>query len=96
MAESQDSPHNSNTEKSPDLLSDKEKDIAIKKKSSGQKDENHNLRQEQIQAYRLKVTKEERARRSKLRRGEELSSDNESPKKKKRVSFLSTEPARKE
>lgn len=100
MAEGYDSPpyHEEDTRKG--LISDQEegieKDIAIKKKSSREKDENFHLRQEQIQAYRKKVTKEERARRSKLRRGEEITPESESPQKKKKVSFLSSESPSKE
>lgn len=57
-------------------------DVSIRKKTPLQKDENHFLRQEQISSYRTAVLKEERERRLRLRHGEE-----ESPKKRKRVSF---------
>lgn len=55
-----------------------------RKKSSLQKDENHLLRQEQILMYKATVLKEERANRMRLRHG----IFEESPKKKKRVSFV--------
>lgn len=70
---------------------EEEEDVILKKKSSGQKEEIRLLRQEQIQAYRLTVTQEERAKRSKLRQGETRTSADESPKKKKRVSFVPSE-----
>lgn len=70
---------------------DPEEDYSIRKKSSGKKDENRSLRQEQVQAYRSKVSKEERARRSKLRHADPMLSDSESPRKKKKVSFLTTD-----
>lgn len=96
MAEGKDSTSGSAVEQKQETELESVSDIAIRKKSSGKKDENHYLRQEQIHAYRLKVTKEERAKRSKLRRGEDVAPDSESPKKKKRVSFLSTDPVSEE
>ncbi|SGZ52592.1 CIC11C00000004265 [Sungouiella intermedia] len=60
-----------------------DQEVEPKPKSSLQKDENHLLRQEQIQLYKSTVLKEERERRMKIRHGK----FDESPKKKKRVSF---------
>lgn len=74
-------------------------DMAVKRKSSTQKDTISSLRQEQIQEYKRKVTKEERMKRYALRHGDTsdrdtcsrssdgISDDGESPRKKKRVSF---------
>lgn len=61
-----------------------DQEVEPKRKSSLQKDENHLLRQEQIQLYKSTVLKEERELRMKIRHGHNLE---ESPKKKKRVSF---------
>lgn len=66
------------------MTSDSEEEAGPRRKSSYQKDENHMLRQEQIQLYKSTVLKEARERRMKLRRGGKLP---ELPKKKKRVSF---------
>lgn len=60
-----------------------DQEVEPKPKSSLQKDENHLLRQEQIQLYKSTVLKEERERRMKIRHGK----FDDSPKKKKRVSF---------
>lgn len=74
-------------------------DVAVKKKTSTQKDTISLLRQEQIQEYKRKVTREERMKRYALRHGDTsdrdtcsrssdgISDDGESPRKKKRVSF---------
>lgn len=77
-----------------------QEEVVVKRKSAIQKDTMSLLRQEQIQDYKRKVTKEDRERRYALRHGESahknnqsgssdgLSSDGEqSPRKKKRVSF---------
>lgn len=77
-----------------------QEEVAVKRKSAIQKDTISLLRQEQIQDYKRKVTKEDRERRYALRHGESadknnqggssdgLSSEGEqSPRKKKRVSF---------
>lgn len=61
-----------------------DQEVEPKRKSSLQKDENHLLRQEQIQLYKTTVLKEQRELRMKVRQGNNLE---ESPKKKKRVSF---------
>lgn len=60
-------------------------DDAPKPKSSLRRDTNHLLRQEQIQLYKSTVLKEDREERMKLRHS--LGKAEESPKKKKRVSF---------
>ncbi|KAF3989718.1 hypothetical protein FT663_02544 [Candidozyma haemuli var. vulneris] len=77
-----------------------ERDVAVKRKSSTQKDKISILRQEQILEYKKKVTKEERRRRYALRHGDGSDDANhgqgtenpseesdQSPRKKKRVSF---------
>lgn len=71
-------------------------DESPRKKSSVQKDANHMLRQEQIQLYKSTVLKEQREQRMRVRHSQQ---PDESPKKKKRVSFhveLSTERKREE
>lgn len=71
-------------------------EVPVKKKTPTQKDNNASLRQEQISAYRKETIREERERRVKLRHLKDnlsdfdtaSSSENEqSPKKKKKVSF---------
>lgn len=66
------------------MTSDSDEEVGPRRKSSYQKDENHMLRQEQIQLYKSTVLKEARDQRMKLRQGGRLP---ELPKKKKRVSF---------
>lgn len=74
-------------------------DVAIRRKTAAQKDNNHMLRQQQIISYKIAMLKEARARRSRLRHYQflDLSLDQNidelsSPKKRKKVDFnLQTE-----
>lgn len=77
-------------ESEPGSAGESDSEVEWKRKSPARKDDNHLLRQEQISTYKKKVLKEERQKRSQLRH----SKDEDSPRKKKRVSFHEPEKSK--
>ena len=72
-------------------------EVAVRRKTAAQKDNNHMLRQQQISSYKTAMLKEARAQRSRLRHSADgVSSDDGStedlvevsPRKKKKVNFI--------